>query len=135
MTRSNRDALCFGCGKDNPIGLHMHFKVDANGCYSKFIPQAVHQSYDGRMHGGLISTLFDETMGNYPYMYEKKVAYTARLDVRFRAPVIIGQELSIITKVKRRKGQMLEMTGQIIRPDGTVAAEADARMMYEEDHD
>jgi acyl dehydratase len=134
MSRSNRDTMCFGCGKDNPVGLHMHFKVDAEGCYSTFTPQPIHQSYDGRMHGGLISTLFDETMGNYPYMYEKKVAYTARLEVRFRAPVRIGETLSIVTKVKRRKGPLLEMTGQIIRPDGTVAAEADARMMYEEDH-
>jgi acyl-coenzyme A thioesterase PaaI-like protein len=131
----NRESLCFGCGKDNPIGLHMHFKVDQNGCYSRFTPQPVHQSYDGRMHGGLISTLLDETMGNYPYMYEKKVAYTARLEVRFRSPVLIGEPLEIITKVKRRKGLMLEMTGEVIRPDGTVAAEADGRLMYEEKHE
>ena len=58
------------------------------------------------MHGGLISTLLDETMGNYPYMYEHKVAYTARLEVRFRQPVRIGERIEVITKVKRRKGQL-----------------------------
>ena len=112
-----RDTMCFGCGKDNPMGLHLHFRTDAEGCYTSFVPQPVHQSYDGRMHGGLISTLLDETMGNYPYMYEHKVAYTARLEV---------------TKVKRRKGQLLEMTGQVVREDGTIAAEADGKLMYEE---
>ena len=96
------------------------------------MPQPVHQSYDGRMHGGLISTLLDETMGNYPYMYEHKVAYTARLEVRFRQPVRIGERIDVITKVKRRKGMLLEMTGQVIREDGTVAAEADGKLMYEE---
>ena len=80
----------------------------------------------------LISTLLDETMGNYPYMYEHKVAYTARLEVRFRQPVRIGERIRVITKVKRRKGQLLEMTGQVVREDGTVAAEADGKLMYEE---
>lgn len=129
---NDRDTMCFGCGKDNPMGLHLHFRTDENGCYTSFVPQPVHQSYDGRMHGGLISTLLDETMGNYPYMYEHKVAYTARLEVRFRQPVRIGEWIHVITKVKRRKGQLLEMTGQVIREDGTVAAEADGKLMYEE---
>ena len=129
---NNRDTMCFGCGKDNPMGLHLHFRTDENGCYTSFVPQPVHQSYDGLMHGGLISTLLDETMGNYPYMYEHKVAYTARLEVRFRQPVRIGERIDVITKVKRRKGMLLEMTGQVIREDGTVAAEADGKLMYEE---
>ena len=129
---NNRDTMCFGCGKDNPMGLHLHFRTDENGCYTSFVPQPVHQSYDGRMHGGLISTLLDETMGNYPYRYEHKVAYTARLEVRFRQPVRIGERIDVITKVKRRKGMLLEMTGQVIREDGTVAAEADGKLMYEE---
>ena len=129
---NNRDTMCFGCGKDNPMGLHLHFRTDENGCYTSFVPQPVHQSYDGRMHGGLISTLLDETMGNYPYMYEHKVAYTARLEVRFRQPVRIGERIDVITKVKRRKGMLLEMTGQVIREDGTVADEADGKLMYEE---
>lgn len=129
---NDRDTMCFGCGKDNPMGLHLHFRTDENGCYTSFVPQPVHQSYDGRMHGGLISTLLDETMGNYPYMYEHKVAYTARLEVRFRQPVRIGERIHVITKIKRRKGQLLEMTGQVIREDGTVAAEADGKLMYEE---
>lgn len=135
MNLADRDTLCFGCGKDNPIGLHMHFKVDEEGCYASFVPQSVHQSYDGRMHGGLISTLLDETMGNYPYLYEHRVAYTARLEVRFRQPVLIGEKISIITKVKKRKGILLEMTGQVVREDGTIAAEADAKLMYEEKHE
>lgn len=129
---NDRDTMCFGCGKDNPMGLHLHFRTDEDGCYTSFVPQPVHQSYGGRMHGGLISTLLDETMGNYPYMYEHKVAYTARLEVRFRQPVRIGERIHVITKVKRRKGQLLEMTGQVIREDGTVAAEADGKLMYEE---
>ena len=35
----------------------------------------------------LISTLLDETMGNYPYMYEHKVPTRPGLEVRFRQAV------------------------------------------------
>ena len=60
------------------------------------------------------------------------MAYTARLEVRFRQPVRIGERIDVITKVKRRKGMLLALTGQVIREDGTVAAEADGKLMYEE---
>jgi len=122
---------CFACGKENPIGLKLEFKVDENGCYTTFIPKREHQSYDGRMHGGLISTLLDETMGNYIHLYEKKIAYTAKMEVRFRQPVFIGEEIKVIAQVKKRKGRLIEMTGKIMNRDGSIAAEADAKMIYE----
>ena len=123
---------CFACGKENPIGLKLEFAVDENSCTTEFTPQRQHQSYDGRMHGGLISTLLDETMGNYIHLYEKKVAYTAKMEVRFRQPILIGEKIKVVGKVKRRKGRLIEMEGQIFKADGTVAAEADAKMMYED---
>lgn len=132
---AKRDTMCFGCGKDNPIGLHMEFQTDENGVYATFVPQPVHQSYDGRMHGGLVCTLLDETMGNYPYMVEHRVAYTAKMEIRYRQPVRIGEKVRIVAKVKRRKGPLLELTGQIIREDGTIAAEAESKMMYEDKHE
>ena len=64
-------------------------------------------------------------------MYEKKVAYTAKMEVRFRQPVLIGEKIQVVAKVKKRKGRLIEMAGQIIKKDGSIAAEADAKMMYE----
>lgn len=123
---------CFACGKDNPIGLKLRFEVDENFCSTTFVPQREHQSYDGRMHGGLISTLLDETMGNYIHLYEKRVAYTAKMEVRYRLPVLIGEEIRVVAGVKRRKGRLIEMESKLYKADGSVAAEADAKMMYEE---
>ena len=64
---------CFACGKDNPIGLKMEFTMDAEECVAYFTPRQEHQSYDGRMHGGLISVLLDEIMGHRrkPCLYGK----------------------------------------------------------------
>ena len=56
---------CFGCGKDNPIGLHLHMKRVDDHCEAVFTPQKEHESYGDRMHGGLVTTLLDEVMGDY----------------------------------------------------------------------
>ena len=57
--------MCFACGKKNPIGLKMTFKMDEKECVSYFTPKEEHQSYNGMMHGGLISVLLDEIIGHY----------------------------------------------------------------------
>lgn len=132
MTEKEPNSMCFACGKLNPIGLHLDFKVDATTCSTTFVPQPEHQSYDGRMHGGLVSTLLDETLGNYCYLYEHRIAYTARLEVRFKQPILIGEKLNIVARVGKRKGRLLEMVGEIIKEDGTIGAEATAKMMYED---
>lgn len=54
---------CFGCGRDNPIGLKLDMKLDGNRCVAYFTPKVEHESYGDRMHGGLTSTLLDEVMG------------------------------------------------------------------------
>ena len=51
--------MCFACGTENPIGLHLHFFSLPQGCLSLFTPSREHQSYNDRMHGGLIMTLMD----------------------------------------------------------------------------
>ena len=124
---------CFACGKANPIGLKLEFERTDEECSATFIPQREHQSYDGRMHGGLISTLLDEVMGNYLYIATGKPAYTAKIEVRFRQPVFIGEKIKAVARLKRKKGRLVEMTAQIIKEDGVLAAEAEAKMMCEGD--
>ena len=58
---------CFGCGRDNPIGLKLDMKLDGDRCVAYFTPKAEHESYGDRMHGGLTSTLLDEVMGDYVF--------------------------------------------------------------------
>ena len=52
--------MCFVCGIDNPIGLHLAFYTDDEGrCIARFQPRPHHQGYPGQLHGGLISTILD----------------------------------------------------------------------------
>jgi acyl-CoA thioesterase FadM len=49
---------------------------------------------------------------------------TAKLDVRFKKPVPIGEKLRVVGEITRRENRLLEGQGKIWLADGTVAAEA-----------
>jgi hypothetical protein len=52
--------ICFACGIDNPIGLHLAFYTDDEGrCIARFQPKPEHQGYPGHLPGGIISALLD----------------------------------------------------------------------------
>lgn len=120
---------CFGCGRDNPIGLKLDMKLDGNRCVAYFTPKAEHESYGDRMHGGLTSTLLDEVMGDYVFRKAGKPAYTARLEIRFRSAIRIGETVKVEGWPEVHRGRLFIMKGKITHADGTPAAEAKAEMM------
>ena len=133
MPKDRQYGMCFACGEENPIGLHLHFFRLPDGVLAFFTPKPEHQSYNGRMHGGLITVLLDEIMGNYLFKKEGVPAYTARIDLRFRAPVQIGTTIRCEGHEVKRKGRLVVMEGVITNPDGTVAAEATSTLMLEKE--
>ncbi|NMK38364.1 PaaI family thioesterase [Megasphaera elsdenii] len=120
---------CFGCGRDNPIGLKLDMKLDGDRCVAYFTPKAEHESYGDRMHGGLTSTLLDEVMGDYVFRKVGKPAYTARLEIRFRSAIRIGETVKVEGWPEVHRGRLFIMKGKITHADGTPAAEAKAEMM------
>lgn len=120
---------CFGCGRDNPIGLKLDMKLDGDRCVAYFTPKAEHESYGDRMHGGLTSTLLDEVMGDYVFRKAGKPAYTARLEIRFRSAICIGETVKVEGWPEVHRGRLFIMKGKITHADGTPAAEAKAEMM------
>ena len=120
---------CFGCGRDNPIGLKLDMKLDGDRCVAYFTPKAEHESYGDRMHGGLTSTLLDEVMGDYVFRKAGKPAYTARLEIRFRSAIRIGETVKVEGWPEVHRDRLFIMKGKITHADGTPAAEAKAEMM------
>ena len=120
---------CFGCGRDNPIGLKLDMKLDGDRCVAYFTPKAEHESYGDRMHGGLTSTLLDEVMGDYVFRKAGKPAYTARLEIRFRSAIRIGETVKVEGWPEVHRGRLFIMKGKITHADGTPAAEAKAEQI------
>ena len=124
MEKQPSSKMCFVCGRDNPIGLHMHFFTDTDGCvYADYIPREEHQSYPGVMHGGLITTMLDELIGRTA-IASNIWCMTAKLEIRFRQPVPIGEPLKLKGAITKNNGRLLQGRGEIRLPNGTLAVEA-----------
>jgi acyl-coenzyme A thioesterase PaaI-like protein len=129
VEESKEYTFCFGCGKDNPIGLKLDMRVTGGLAYADFVPRPEHQSYDDRMHGGLLATLLDEVMGNHVFNISGTPAYTADLHVRFKDSVRIGEPIHIESRFVSRRGRLYIMTGAVTDNEGNTAVTAEAKIM------
>jgi acyl-coenzyme A thioesterase PaaI-like protein len=52
-------AICYGCGRNNPKGLHIksYWENDVGVC--RFLPEPHHTAFPGVVYGGLIASLID----------------------------------------------------------------------------
>ncbi|TCL36228.1 acyl-CoA thioesterase FadM [Anaerospora hongkongensis] len=124
----DRDSMCFVCGPKNPIGLKLQFREENGQYMTEFTAGQEHQSYDGIVHGGLVSTVLDEVMARY--IYAKGLhAVTARLEVRYRQPTPIEQPLTVVGWITRERGKLYELAGEIRLADGTVTADGKATVV------
>jgi acyl-coenzyme A thioesterase PaaI-like protein len=123
MEKQPNSRMCFVCGIENPIGLKLKFYTDDEGrCVARFWPKPEHQGFPGQLHGGIISTLLDETMGRL--LTPKNVwAMTGRLEIKFRKPVPMDQELTIVGELTRSRSRAYEARGELQLADGTALVE------------
>jgi acyl-coenzyme A thioesterase PaaI-like protein len=94
------DYRCFGCSPHNPHGLRLTFLTYPDGLESRFCLDRTFESYPGVVHGGVISTVCDETMGNLIVLREGRSAFTVGLRLRFLSPLAIGQQYRCVAKLR-----------------------------------
>jgi uncharacterized protein (TIGR00369 family) len=118
---------CFGCGPNNPIGLKLKFRQEHGKAKAEFVPGEHHQGWPGLIHGGVICALLDEAMGYVTFNMGLKTL-TAKMELRFRQPVRIGQKLILTAKILDHRRNLIRTTGKIELEDGTTIAESTAIM-------
>lgn len=124
---ANGNEYCFACGKNNPIGLHLNFEFQGDKLMTTKILPHEYEGYKGIVHGGIVTTLLDEAMGNYIIKKYKENAVTGRIEIRYRHPTPIEQELTISAVQESQRRNIITMKAQIETADGTVTAEATAK--------
>jgi acyl-coenzyme A thioesterase PaaI-like protein len=128
--------MCFVCGRQNPVGLHIHFYEDYENqrvIAPLTIPEK-YQGYPGVVHGGILASILDETAGRAVMMGSEASAaeaqtpfwVTAKLEMRYRQPTPTETPLSAVGWVVRKRSRSAEVAGEIRLPDGTVTAELSA---------
>jgi len=124
--------MCLVCGLKNPFGLHTSFfELDNNELLAVFKPREEHQSYPGRLHGGIISTILDEAIGRAIMIQSEGDIWgvTVDLQIRFKKPVPLHEELRIIGRITKDSSRFFEGTGELLLQDGTVAAEGHGKYL------
>ena len=114
---------CYACGDLNPIGLHLHFRMEGEWAVAPFQAQREYQGYPGYIHGGVVSSLLDEAMGWATYGFGIW-ALTAKMETRFRAVVPTGQPLEVRARITRDRGRTLDVAAELRDESGNVLAEA-----------
>lgn len=122
MDKQPNSRMCFVCGIHNPIGLHLAFYTQDDGSVmARFTPREEHQGYPGHLHGGLASALLDEVLGR---VLIDSWAVTGRLEIRFRQPVPLDQELTVVGWLAHSRSRAYEAQGEIRLAEGSVLVEA-----------
>ena len=115
---------CFVCGLDNSSGLKTtYFELEDETVVGIAVAQSIHQSYTNTVHGGVITALLDETIGRAIKVFEPETwGVTVEINVTFKAPVPYDSQLIITGRITENNGKLFFGEGELILPDGTVAA-------------
>ena len=129
LKKQNSSKSCLVCGVENDLGLKARFYQLENGeLVSIFNSKEFHQSYPGRVHGGISAAILDETIGRAISISDETIwGVTGSLEIRYKKPVPIDCDLITVARVTRDTRKLFEGTGEIILPNGDIAVTASGK--------
>ena len=118
---------CFVCGKNNKQGLCLDFHHDKEKkeVYTVWKPASYMQGFDGVVHGGFIVMVLDEVMAKV-CLFNEKPALTIRIEVRFKHPVQVNEEVVVSGRCVMARGKRMELEARCIGKDKEEKAMAKA---------
>ena len=121
--------MCFACGPDNPIGLHINFEIDGDACKAQFTPTENHVGWENTVHGGIIYSALDDVTANVMYMQGRK-AHTARCEIRYRQPLLVGETINLRGWIDSERGRLILLKGEARKAsDKSLVADCEASFM------
>jgi uncharacterized protein (TIGR00369 family) len=124
--------MCLVCGLKNPFGLKASFlELDNGELVCLFTPLEEHQSYPGRLHGGVAAALLDETIGRAILCkYDETVwGVTVEFSIRYKKPLPISGDLKVVGRITNETSRTFEGKGEILLPGGQIAVEAQGKYL------
>lgn len=119
---------CFACGRDNPKGLMLSFDFDKESkvVTSHFILDKTYSGYENIIHGGIVSTVLDETMAYMAMKAASTICMTKEICIKFHMPVRSDEEYSAESVLVSEEGNEMRLHAKITDNLGKVCAEADS---------
>lgn len=122
---------CFVCGLANAYGLHLRFYDNSPGeVIADYTVSENYQGYPGVVHGGIVAAMLDEAAGRSHMGGDPpRFLYTARLEIRYRQNVPVGQPLRLVGRAGKSKARTAMATSAIYGPGDTLLAEAEVLLI------
>jgi len=117
--------FCFACGTENPIGLNLHFYRSNESICTDITLDKYHEGWQNMAHGGIISTLLDETM-SWTIIYFKRTFFvTRRMEIKYIRPVLVGVPLTVKGRLtKEKKEPFIGAIAEVFDERGQILARA-----------
>ncbi len=129
--KQQNSKMCLVCGLKNPYGLRSSFyELDNDELLAVFKPMEEHQSYPGRLHGGIATAVLDETIGRAIMIKHRDIwGITIEFNTRYRKPVPLTEEIRVIGRIVKETHRFFEGTGEVLLEDGSIAVEGRGRFL------
>ena len=122
---------CLFCGRENPIGFKLDFRVEKPGEVRAAFPCTAHfQSYFETLHGGVTSALLDAAMTNALFSLGI-VAVTGELTVRFLHPIALDAQAEVAACVRQASKPLYRLEAEVSQ-SGKVVARGKAKFVDRE---
>jgi len=127
---------CYGCGTENPSGLHIVATLHDDGrVRAAWSPRPEHRGLTTICHGGVLTAACDEMMGFAMAVYEAgKLYVTTHLTMQFKRPVMLGAPMSLEAWCSGRRGTRVFTRCRILGADGKEYAVARATFIEIPEH-
>ena len=116
---------CFGCGRDNPVGLKLEFVRTPGESRCEFTLGQHYEGWNGVVHGGIVCTILDEAMAHAYFPQGRGI--TTKAEFRFRRPARVGEPMVVTGRLVKMTRKLLTAEAAITLEDGTVVAEGTAQ--------
>lgn len=131
INKQQNSKKCLVCGLKNDLGLKASFYETDNGeVVAIFKPLEEHQSYPGRLHGGIAGAILDETIGRAIMCKDDKIwGVTVELSLSYKKPIPLDEELRVVGRITKDSKRLFEGTGEILLGNGDIAVTAWGKYM------
>ena len=131
ISRQHNSRMCMVCGLDNPFGIRGAFySMEDGSVMSPFKFHFNHQSYPGRVHGGMVTTVLDELGVRALWaktLDETQFAVTTSLNTKYRKPVPYETELVSVGRIISETAKFMTVHTALYDTDGVLYANAELK--------
>ena len=123
LSKQYNSHMCVICGMLNTSGVRAQFyNMEDGSVGGLFTFRSEHQSYPGRVHGGMLASMIDELAGRVLWTdHPDLIAVTMDINVKYRKPVPYdvplkgrGMYVEKLSRAYSAKCSVMDMDGNVL---------------------